>query len=337
MKNRQWQLSRRPEGEPSAQDFHLATCELPRMSEANDVLVRNRYLSLDPYMRWRMNDARSYAKPVEIGEVMVGATIGEVVRSNDPAFAPGDTVIAAGGWQDYVVDKAPALRKIDVTATGSTAYLGVLGGPGFTAYAGLMKIGAPKAGETIVVGAATGPVGSLVGQLGKQAGCRVVAIAGGQEKCGLAVARFGFDVAIDHRDPDMASKLASACPQGIDIYFENIGGQVLDAVIPLLNPFARIPVCGLISQYNGVEVRSDVTPLAKLMQDTLVKRLLVRGFIHTDFATYRDEFLLLVKPKVESGAIVFLEDIVDGLPHAPGAFLGLLKGRNKGKLIVKID
>lgn len=337
MKNRQWQLSRRPESEPSAQDFHFATCEIPRILEANDVLVRNRYLSLDPYMRWRMNNAESYAKPVGIREVMVGATIGEVVQSNDPTFAPGDTVIAAGGWQDYVVDKAPALRKIDVTATGSTAYLGVLGGPGFTAYAGLMKIGAPKAGETIVVGAATGPVGSLVGQLGKQVGCRVVAIAGGQEKCGLAVASFGFDVAIDHRDPDMASKLVSACPQGIDIYFENIGGQVLDAVIPLLNPFARIPVCGLISQYNGVEVRSDVTPLAKLMQDILVKRLLVRGFIHTDFATFRDEFLLLVKPKVESGAIVFLEDIVDGLPHAPEAFLGLLKGRNKGKLIVKID
>ncbi|MFT4119661.1 NADP-dependent oxidoreductase [Bradyrhizobium sp.] len=335
--NRQWQLARRPEAEPTVDDFRLVSLDIPEPREAGEVLVRNRLLSLDPYMRWRMNDAKSYARPVGIGEVMVGATVGEIVRSNDPSFVPGDLVLAGGGWQDYAVVRSEALRKIDAAAASETAYLGVLGGPGFTAYAGLMKIGEPRPGETVVVGAATGPVGSLVVQLAKAAGCRAVAIAGGAEKCRLAVEKFGADAAVDHRDPDLAAKLAIACPRGIDVYFENIGGRVLDAVIPLLNPFARVPVCGLISQYNGLEQRSDATPLAQLMQDTLVKRLLVRGFIVTDYNAYRDEFLALVAPKVKSGAIVSLEDVVEGLANAPSAFLGLLKGLNKGKLIIRID
>ncbi|MBI5128318.1 MAG: NADP-dependent oxidoreductase [Rhodopseudomonas palustris] len=335
--NRQWQLARRPAAEPTVDDFKFATLDRPELRAADDVLIRNRFLSLDPYMRWRMNDAKSYAPPIGLGEVMVGATVGEVVASNDSGFGPGDLVVAGGGWQDYAIVKAPALRKCDAAEVGPTAYLGVLGSPGFTAYAGLMKIGEPKPGETVVVGAATGGVGSLVVQLAKSAGCRVVAVAGGAKKCALAVERFGADAAVDHRDPDLAQQLAAACPNGIDVYFENIGGRVLDAVIPLLNPFARVPVCGLISQYNSAKPDTNQTPLARLMQDTLVKRLLVRGFIVTDYLAYRDEFLAEVTPKVRSGAVVFMEDIVDGLEQAPAAFIGLLKGQNTGKLIIRID
>lgn len=334
--NRQWQLARRPKAEPLADDFRNATLDVPKIKDPDDILIRNRFLSLDPYMRWRMNESKSYAKPVEIGEVMVGATVGEVMQSNDPSFALGDIVLAGGGWQDYAIVKSNGLRKIDPAGASLTSYLGVLGSPGFTAYAGLMKIGDPKPGETIVVGAATGPVGSLVIQLAKMAGCRAVAIAGGPDKCRLAVERFGADAAVDHRDPDLAEKLAGACPNGIDVYFENIGGRVLDAVIPLLNPFARVPVCGLISQYNGIEDRRDAISLALLMQDALVKRLLIRGFIVTDYQAYRDEFLALATPKVASGAFVAMEDIVDGLENAPAAFLGLLSGKNKGKLIIRI-
>ncbi len=319
------------------EDFRHVTLDIPQLRAPDDILIRNRLLSLDPYMRWRMNDSKSYAKPVGIGEVMVGATVGEVVCSNDPLFAPGDVVLAGGGWQDYAIVKPDGVRKIDPQLTSLSAYLGVLGSPGFTAYAGLMKIGAPQPGETVVVGAATGPVGSLVIQLAKMAGCRAVAIAGGVEKCRLAVERFGADAAVDHRDPDLANKLAAACPNGIDVYFENIGGRVLDAVIPLLNSFARIPVCGLISQYNGLEQRDDAISLAQLMQDALVKRLLVRGFIVTDYNAYRDEFFASVAPKVTSGAIVSLEDIVDGLANAPSAFIGLLNGKNIGKLIIRVD
>ncbi|RYH62669.1 MAG: NADP-dependent oxidoreductase [Alcaligenaceae bacterium] len=335
--NRQWQLARRPEAEALADHFRYVTLDVPEISGADDILIRNRFLSLDPYMRWRMNDSKSYAKPVGIGDVMVGATVSEVIHSNDPLFAAGDIVVAGGGWQDYAIVKSDGLRKVDPAGASLTAYLGVLGSPGFTAYAGLMKIGEPKTGETVVVGAATGPVGSLVIQLAKMAGCRAVAVAGGPDKCRLAVDRFGADAAVDHRDPDLAGMLAGACPNGIDVYFENIGSRVLDAVIPLLNPFARVPVCGLISQYNGIEDRSDAISLAQLMQDTLVKRLLVRGFIVTDYQAYRDEFLALATPQVASGAIVAMEDIVDGLENAPTAFLGLLNGKNKGKLIIRID
>lgn len=336
MKNRQWQLARRPRGEPSLEDFHIGTVNISDTVPPGAVLLRNRYLSLDPYMRWRMNDAKSYAPPVGIGETMVGATISEVLRSDDASLAPGDLVVAGGGWQDYAVAPASSLRKIDVTAVDAPAYLGALGSPGFTAYAGLMKIGLPKPGETVVVGAATGPVGSMVGQLARLAGCRAVAIVGGEEKCQLALSHFGFDAAVDHRADDLASALAAACPKGIDVYFENVGGRVLDAVVPLLNDFARIPVCGLISQYSETLDRTDETRLGMLMRDVLVKRLTLRGFIITDFAASRPEFLERVAPLVASGDIARLEDIVDGLANAPEAFIGLLKGRNRGKLIIRI-
>jgi NADPH-dependent curcumin reductase CurA len=336
MTNRQWQLVRRPRGEPSPSEFRLVEAAVPQPATADLVLLRNRYLSLDPYMRWRMNDAKSYAPPVPIGGVMVGATIAEVVQSEDSGLAPGTLVLAGGGWQDYAVAPATTLRRIDASIADAPAYLSALGSPGFTAYAGLMKIGLPKAGETVVVGAATGPVGSMVGQLARRVGCRTVAIAGGAEKCKLAIKHFGFDAAVDHRDPNLAIELSNACPNGIDVYFENIGGRVLDAVVPLLNDFARVPVCGLVSQYSDAATYPDETRLALLMRDVLVKRLTLRGFIVTDFAEHRDEFIDLVAPLVANGEIARLEDVVDGLENAPEAFIGLLKGQSRGKLIIKL-
>ena len=333
--NRQWRLARRPKGEPVLEDFGLVIAGIPETTGPGGVLVRNRYLSLDPYMRWRMNDSKSYAPPVAIDEPMVGATIAEVISSDEPSLRPGQMVLAQGGWQDYAIAPVSDLRAID-NSVEPTSYLNVLGSPGFTAYAGLIKIGLPKKGETVVVGAATGPVGSMVGQLAKRAGCRAVAIAGGGEKCALAVEHFGFDAAVDHRGEDIAGKLAKACPDGVDVYFENIGGRVLDTVLPLLNDFARIPVCGVISQYNGEPSYRGETRLSSVMRDTLVKRLTWRGFIVTDFAAHRGEFLEMMTPLVKSGAIVTLEDVADGLENAPDAFIGLLKGRNRGKLIVRI-
>lgn len=334
--NRQWTLSARTTGEPALTDFALVEQSVQSPQVAGQVLLRNRYLSLDPYMRWRMNDAKSYAPPVALGDVMVGATISEVVASMDPDFAPGDMVAAGGGWQDYALVKGDVLRRVDLLLADAPAWLGVLGSPGFTAFAGLMKIGQPVAGETVVVGAATGAVGSMVGQLAKRSGCRAVAIAGGPEKCRLAVEFFGFDAAVDHRDPEMNKLLARACPAGIDVYFENIGGKVLDAVIPLLNDFARVPVCGIVSQYNEPDEPEDQTRLSSLMRDILVKRLSLKGFIVTDYIAYRDEFLELVAPLVAAGEIARLEDVADGLEKAPEAFIGLLKGRNRGKVVVKI-
>ncbi len=333
--NRKWVLARRPAGEPGMADFRLETAALPQQLAPGEVLCRIHYLSLDPYMRWRMNDAKSYAKPVALGEVMVGATVGEVIRSESPDYAPGDMVLGGGGWQDYAVLPAAGLRKLDAAAAPVSTALGALGSPGFTAWAGLMKIGQPKAGETVVVGAATGPVGAMVGQLARLQGCRTVAIAGGAEKCAYAREVLKFDAALDHRDPLLKQKLAEACPNGIDVYFENIGGKVWDAVIPLLNDFARIPVCGLISQYNHGNAADGETPMAALMRDVLVKRLLLRGFIITDFAADRDEFLRYATPLVANGTLLVREDIVAGMERAPEAFIGLLQGRNFGKLIVK--
>lgn len=316
-------------------DLRLSETSIPEPLQAGDVLIRNRYLSLDPYMRWRMNEAKSYAPPVAIDDPMVGSTIAEVVRSKDSPLVPGQTVLAQGGWQDYAVAQASTLRVLD-DSVEPTSFLNVLGSPGFTAFAGLMKIGVPKNGDTVVVGAATGPVGSMVGQLAKRSGCRAIAIAGGKEKCELAVSHFGFDAAVDHKSADFADALKKACPDGIDIYFENIGGRVLDAVLPLLNDFARIPVCGVVSQYNNETSYPDETRLAAVMRDTLVKRLSWRGFIVTDFSAAREEFLEMATPLVKDGQIVSLEDIVEGLENAPEAFIGLLKGRNCGKLMIRI-
>ena len=294
--------------------------------------MRIRYLSLDPYMRGRMNAAKSYAAPAEIGQPMVGGTIGEIVASRHSKFAHGDMVLGFGGWRDYALSNGAGLRKLNPAAAPITTALGVLGIPGMTAYVGLLEIGQPKSGETVVVAAASGAVGSAVGQIAKIKGCRAVGIAGGADKCRFVVDELGFDACVDHRAADFAAQLAAACSNGIDVYFENVGGAVQQTVWPLLNDFARVPVCGLIAQYNLT------TPLGGPdMFTVLRKRLLLRGFIVSDFAAKLDDFLREAGEWVRSGRLKYREDIVEGLENAPAAFLGLLQGKNFGKLLVKVE
>lgn len=335
-RNRRIVLASRPKGEPKPEDFRLETGAAPEPG-AGEVLVRTQWLSLDPYMRGRMSDARSYAKPVEIGAVMEGGTVGEVVASRNERFREGDIVLGHGGWQDYALSDGTGLRKLDPAAAPVRTALGVLGMTGMTAYTGLLNIGQPKAGETLVVAAATGPVGSAVGQIAKMKGCRSVGIAGGAEKCRMLTEVFGFDAAIDHRAPDLAERLGEACPKGIDIYFENVGGRVWDAVFPLLNDFARVPVCGIVSHYNDTELPSGPDRTPQLMGAVLRRRLTLRGFIVWDFASQQGEFAREMGEWVREGRIAYREDVVEGLEAAPEAFRGLLKGRNTGKLLVKVD
>jgi NADPH-dependent curcumin reductase CurA len=334
--NRRIVLASRPEGEPRPDNFRLEASAVPQPGPG-EVLLRTRYLSLDPYMRGRMSAARSYAKPLEPGDVIVGGTVAEVVASNRDELKPGDVVLSFNGWQEYAVSNGTGLRKLDPAAAPIQTAVGVLGMPGMTAYTGLLNIGQPKEGETVVVAAATGPVGSLVGQIAKLKGCRAVGIAGGADKCRALIEEFGFDAAVDHRAPDMAARLKEACPKGIDVYFENVGGAVWDAVFPLLNDFARIPVCGLVAQYNMTELPSgpDRTPV--LMRAVLSKRLLIRGFIVSDFASQHGEFQREVGAWLRDGKIKYREDVVEGIENAPEAFIGLLKGRNFGKLLVKVS
>jgi NADPH-dependent curcumin reductase CurA len=339
-KNRRWVLARRPQGEPSRDDFRLERVEISGDAPQGSVLVRNRHLSLDPYMRLRMNEGRSYVPPYQNGETIGGQTIGEVIASGDPGFAPGDIVTGSGGWQDYALLPARTVRRLpgegELATIAMSAWLGVLGMPGFTGFVGLSLVGHPRAGETVVVAAATGPVGSMVGQLARRAGARAVAIAGGGEKCALALDHFGFDAAIDHRDPDFPQKLSQACPDGIDLYFENVGGPTLAAVLPLLNDFARIPVCGLIAHYN--ETTGDQgMPAAALMREVLVRRLSLRGFIVSDHLDEHARFMEEVAPQVASGAIKGLEDVIEGLEQAPEALAGLLRGDNRGKVVIAIN
>jgi NADPH-dependent curcumin reductase len=333
--NRRIVLASRPHGEPQAGDFRLETVPVPEPGPGQ-VLLRTLWLSLDPYMRGRMSDAKSYAKPVEIGGVMTGGTVSEVVRSNHPGSAPGDIVLGMAGWQEYAVSDGSGLRRLDPNAAPVSTALGVLGMPGMTAYTGLLNIGQPKPGETVVVAAAAGPVGSLVGQIAKLKGCRAVGIAGGPDKGRYLTDELGFDAAVDHRAPDMAERLRAACPKGIDVYFENVGGAVWDAVLPLLNDFARVPVCGLVAHYNTTELPPgpDRTPV--LMRAVLTKRLTLRGFIVWDFASEEETFLREAGGWLREGRIKHREDIVDGLENAPAAFMGLLKGKNFGKLLVRV-
>ena len=333
--NRRIVLAARPHGEPNASHFRLEETRIP-VPKAGEVLLANRYLSLDPYMRGRMSAAKSYAEPVAIGDTMVGATVAEVVASNHPDHAVGETVVGFGGWQDFFVSDGRGLRRLDPVAAPVTTALGVLGMPGMTAYAGLRNIGRPKVGETVVVAAATGPVGSLVGQIARRQGARAVGIAGGPEKCAYLTDTLGFDAAVDHRAEDFPDALAAACPDGIDVYFENVGGAVFDAVLPLLNDFARVPVCGLVSGYNATELPSGPDRVPLLLRAILTKRLHLQGFIVWDFAAQEQDFLAEVGGWLREGLIVHREDIVDGLENAPDAFAGLLKGRNFGKLIVRI-
>ncbi len=334
--NRQQVLAERPKGEPTKATLKLVETAMPTAG-AGQMLLRSEYLSLDPYMRGRMSDAPSYAAPVEIGGVMVGGTVGQVVTSQVEGFAEGDWVLSFNGWQDYALSDGKGVTNLGKSPAHPSWALGILGMPGFTAWAGLTKIGAPKAGETIVVAAATGPVGATVGQIGKILGCRVVGIAGGAEKCAYAVNELGFDACIDHKADDFAAQLAAATPKGIDVYFENVGGKVLDAVIPLLNANARVPVCGLISQYNATSLPEGPDRMNWLMGQILRKKIKVQGFIiFDDFGHLYPEFATEMAAWIEAGKIKYREEIIDGLENAPEAFIGLLRGENFGKRVIRL-
>jgi NADPH-dependent curcumin reductase CurA len=301
------------------------------------MLLRTEFLSLDPYMRGRMSDAPSYAPPVGIDEVMVGGTVAQVVTSNVDGFQSGDWVLSFNGWQDYALSDGVGVTKLDQSLNHLSWALGILGMPGFTAWAGLTKIGVPEAGETIAVAAATGPVGATVGQIGKIRGCRVVGIAGGAEKCEYAVDELGFDACIDHKASDFVEKLAEASPDGIDVYFESVGGKVLDAVIPLLNPNARIPVCGLVSQYNATELPEGPDRMNWLMGLILRKKIKMQGFIiFDDFAPLYPKFAAEMSGWLKAGKIHYREQIVDGLEQAPTTFMGMLNGDNFGKCVIRV-
>jgi NADPH-dependent curcumin reductase CurA len=327
-------LASRPVGEPKPSDFRAEEYPLPAPGDGQ-VLLRTIWLSLDPYMRGRMSDAASYAAPVQIGEVMEGGTISEVIASNNAVFQKGDIVLSRAGWQTHAVSDGLGLRKIDPKLAPISTAVGVLGMPGMTAYFGLLEIGKPQPGETVVVAAASGAVGSAVGQIAKVKGARVVGIAGGREKCDYVRSELGFDDCLDHRDAGLADKLKSACPKGIDIYFENVGGIVFDAVFPMLNVFARVPVCGLIAHYNDAEAKTPKWA-PSLMRAVLTKRLTFRGFIVTDFATGYAGFLRDMSEWVREGKAKYKEFVTDGLDSAPAAFMGLLKGANFGKQLVRV-
>lgn len=334
--NRQIVLASRPVAAPSAENFRIESAPVPEPSDG-EVLLKILYLSLDPYMRGRMSAAKSYAAPVEVGAVMEGGTVAQVVDSRHPDFTAGDIVLSHSGWQSHALAAGDILRKLDPSQAPVTTALGVLGMPGFTAYAGLLAIGQPKVGETMVVAAASGAVGSVVGQIARIKGARAVGIAGGPDKCAFVRDELGFDAAIDHHAPDFAAQLAAACSKGVDIYFENVGGKVWDAVFPLLNDFARVPVCGLIAQYNHAEADfPGLDRLPHLMRDVLSKSLLLRGFIQREFADQRPAFYREVAKWIADGSLRYREDIVDGLEAAPKAFIGLLEGRNFGKLIIRV-
>mgnify|MGYP000211545973 CR=1 FL=1 len=336
-------LARRPDGAPVPDDFRLEEIAMPEPAEG-EVLVKVHYMSLDPYMRGRMDDAKSYATPVPVGGTMEGGAVGEVIASKSDAFAAGDYAFGMFGWASHGCLPARELRKLDPAHGPLTAALGVLGMPGFTGWFGLTEYGKPQKGETVVVAAATGPVGSMVGQVAKAQGCRVIGIAGGPEKCALATDKFGFDACLDHRayadGKEMHAALAEACPDGIDIYFENVGGKVLEGVLPLMNVGGRIPVCGMISWYNagglGANAGGDKDNLPKLWRTILVNRLHVHGFIISDQFHHYPGFLSEIGPKVAAGEIGIQEDIAEGLENAPDAFIGMLNGRNFGKQIVKL-
>ncbi|QNB08927.1 NADP-dependent oxidoreductase [Herbaspirillum frisingense] len=335
--NRRIVLASRPTGAPGPDNFRLEEVAIPELQEGQ-ILLRGEWLSLDPYMRGRMSDAPSYAPPVDIDGVMTGGVVSSVVASRHADFKEGERVMAYTGWQEYAISDGSGVNKLPVDFAHPSHALGVLGMPGYTAYAGLIDIGQPRAGETVVVAAATGAVGSLVGQIAKQRGCHVVGIAGGAQKCESAVKELGFDACIDHRATDFAQQLQAACPRGIDVYFENVGGAVLDAVFPLLNIHARVPVCGLIAHYNGATL---ATESAAFLRRVLTQRIRVQGFIIFDYYVNRPDLYVAFQKEVgtwlKEGKLHYREDVVQGLENAPEAFMGLLQGKNFGKLVVKLD
>jgi NADPH-dependent curcumin reductase len=334
--NRRVLLRNRPVGEPTPADFEIADAPMPSPGEG-EILCRTIWLSLDPYMRGRMNDVKSYTAPVELGQPMVGGTVSEVVESRHSGFAPGDVVLGYGGWQTYHVARAGATPgpfgplKLDARAAPISTALGVLGMPGMTAYVGLLDLGQPKPGETVVVSAAAGAVGSIVGQLAKIKGCRAVGVAGSQAKCDYVVKELGFDACVSYRTSDLFAALKDACPKGIDVYFDNVGGEVLKTVLRLVNPFARIPLCGLISQYNATEM-----PPGPNMGAVLINRVTIRGFIVSDHVERLSTFLADTAGWVRERRIKYREDVVEGLEQAPRAFIGLLRGENLGKMLVRV-
>ena len=336
LQNRRIRLASRPHGEPVPSDFLHDTAPVPSPGPG-EALLRTLHISLDPYVRGRMNDAKSYAAPMEVGDVIVGATVSEVVDSADDSLAPGDVVLGYGGWQEYSVEEVAGLRRLDPATAPVTTALGVLGMPGFTAYAGLTAIGKVQTGETLAVAAAAGPVGSAVAQIARLRGARTIAIAGGERKVAL-LEELGVDAALDHHAPDLAGRLAAAAPDGIDVYFENVGGAVWDAVLPLLNEFARVPVCGLAANYNATSLPEGPDRSGALMGQVLAKSLTLRGFIQREFApTMFEDFQREMSAWVASGEVRYHEDVTIGLDRAPEAFVGMLKGRNLGKALITLD
>ncbi|HEU4437985.1 MAG TPA: NADP-dependent oxidoreductase [Methylomirabilota bacterium] len=328
--SRQIVLRSRPVGMPKPTDFDLVESPMPAPKDG-EVLTRTIYLSLDPYMRGRISGARSYAQSVEPGQVIVGGTVGEVLESKHPGVAPGDIVLGYDGWRSHAVSNGGALRKLDPMQAPVSTALGVLGMPGMTAYVGLLDIGRPRPGETVVVSAASGAVGSAVGQIAKIKGARAVGIAGSKDKCDYVVRELGFDACVNYKTGDLPAALKAACPSGIDVYFENVGGDVLRAVLTLVNQNARIPLCGLISQYNATEPTPgpDLRPF-------LFNRVLLKGFIVSDHLDRMGDFLRDCSGWLREGRLKYREDIVEGLEKAPEAFIGLLQGRNFGKLLVRV-
>ncbi len=334
--NRRILLSTRPKGAPTVENFRPDERDVVQPT-VGQVLTQTLYLSLDPYMRGRMSDAPSYAAPVALGDVMVGGTVSRVVASKHDKLKVNDLVLGFAGWQQYDLSDGKGLTKLDSAISHPALALGVLGMPGFTAFMGLLDIGRPKTNETVVVAAASGAVGSVVGQIAKIKGCRAVGIAGGADKCRYVVEELGFDACIDHRSTDLPARLAAACPTGIDVYFESVGGVVFDAVMPLLNPKARIPVCGMIAGYNATSLPPGPDRLALLTGMILRKRITMHGFIiFDDYGPRFGEFYQQMSTWVKDGKIKHREDIVDGLDKAPEAFIGLLEGKNFGKLIVRV-
>ncbi len=334
--NRRIVLAARPQGAPQSSDFSMISEPIPDLGEG-EIISRTIYLSLDPYMRGRMNEGKSYAAPVEIGETMCGGTVSQVLKSNNPEFAKDDYILTYDGWQEYAISDGKGARKLNPTQAPISTAVGVLGMPGMTAYMGLLEIGQPQSGETVVVAAATGAVGSNVGQIARLKGCRVVGIAGSREKCEFALNELGFDACINYKDAGFRDSLKTACPEGIDVYFENVGGMVFEAIIPLLNFQSRIPVCGLIAHYNDTELPSGPNVLPKLMRMVLTQRVTIQGFIVSDFSNKQGAFLRDMSKWIADGKIKYKEDIVEGLDNAVGAFQGLLEGNNFGKLLIQVS
>ena len=334
--NRQILLKSRPDGPPTPGNFELVATPRPEPGRG-EFLARTIYLSLDPYMRGRMNAEKTYADPVPVGGVMEGGTVSVVEASNHADYGVGDIVVGRTGWQEYGVSDGAGIRKVAPSLAPISTAVGVLGMPGLTAYTGLLNIGRPKEGETLVVAAASGAVGSAVGQIAKIKGCRTVGVAGGPEKCAFVVNELGFDACIDHRADDFDAQLAAACPDGIDIYFENVGGKVLEGVIPLVNFWARMPVCGLIAQYNLADLPQGTNRLPQLMRAVLTYRLHIEGFIVRDFADQQDDFLRDMGAWVRDGQVKYREHRVAGLEHAPAALISLLGGGNFGKALVEVS